>query len=52
MTAALVLGTLVLVLALLVLAVLRVIRTDGYGRCAPRSDWPLDPRLPSRPYRL
>ena len=28
------------------------VRTDGYGSPPPPSRWPVDPRLPGRPYGL
>ena len=38
-------------LSLLVLAGGRFVRHDGYGtNPPPASTWPVDPRLPSRPY--
>ena len=37
-------------LSLLALAGGRLVRLDGYSTTPPPSRWPVDPRLPSRPY--
>lgn len=43
---------LVVLLVLVVAALARLVRADGYGRTPPPGGWPVDPGLPSHPYAV